>query len=142
DAPSAAPPGAREELLKQADAGEINYTAKYIKKHPKKTLESIYKDYERQQLENTNNQQTDILIAKFTELMGELKAVKSIPSVYLTGGKQAAQCVVENKLLKKDLRNLVGYITPYIPLIGILSAGITFGKHVVSTKVSCPEKKE
>ncbi|CAB4033502.1 Hypothetical predicted protein [Paramuricea clavata] len=59
--------------------------------------------------------------------MGELKAVK-----YSEGMEK--ELLVENKLLRKDLRNLVGYITPYIPLIGILSAGIIVGKHVVIAK--------
>jgi hypothetical protein len=43
----------REKLLKLVDAGEIKYTTKYIKKASEKTLENIYKDYERQQLANT-----------------------------------------------------------------------------------------
>lgn len=38
-------------------------------------------------------------------------------------------------LLRKDLKSLVGYVAPYIPLIGILYVGITVGKQVVSTKV-------
>ncbi|CAB4023803.1 Hypothetical predicted protein [Paramuricea clavata] len=48
----------------------------------------------------------------------------------------------ENDLLKKDIKNLVGYATPYIPLIGILSGGITVGKHLISTRVGCSEKEE
>ncbi|CAB4033880.1 Hypothetical predicted protein [Paramuricea clavata] len=124
----------RENLLKLTDANEIKYTSKYIKKASEKTLENIYKDYERQQLENTNNQLADVIITKFSELMEALDAVKDSE-----GMKKELE---ENNLLRKDIKNLVSYVTPYIPLIGILSGGITVGKHVISSKVSCPEKEE
>ena len=118
----------RENLLKLVDAGEIKYTSKYIKKASEKTLENIHKDYERQQLENTNNQLADVIITKFSELMEALDAVKDSE-----GMKKELE---ENSLLKKDIKNLVSYVTPYIPLIGILSGGITVGKHVISSKVT------
>jgi hypothetical protein len=124
----------REKLLKLADAGEIKYTVKYIKKASGGTLENIYKDYERQQLENTNNQLAGIIITKFSELMEALDAVKDAE-----GMKKELE---ENDLLRKDIKNLVSYVTAYIPLIRILSGGITVGKHVISTKVSCLEKEE
>jgi hypothetical protein len=91
-------------------------------------LENIHKDYERQQLENTNNQLADVIITKFSELMEALDAVKDSE-----GMKKELE---ENSLLKKDIKNLVSYVTPYIPLIGILSGGITVGKHVISSKVT------
>jgi leucyl-tRNA synthetase len=134
EVPSANQRDRREELIKLADAVEIKYTAKYIKRASEKTLESIYKDYERQQLENTNYQLADVIIIKFSELMQALEAVTDIEGMK----KELA----ENSLLRKYLKNLVGYVTPYIPLIGILSGGITVGKHVVSTKVNCPEKEK
>ena len=118
----------RENLLKLVDEGEIKYTSKYIKKASEKTLENIHKDYERQQLENTNNQLADVIITKFSELMEALDAVKDSE-----GMKKELE---ENSLLKKDIKNLVSYVTPYIPLIGILSGGITVGKHVISSKVT------
>ncbi|CAB3999473.1 Hypothetical predicted protein [Paramuricea clavata] len=105
----------REKLLKLVDAGEIKYTSKYIKKASEKTLENIYKDYERQRLESTNSQLADVIITKFSELMEALDAVKDAE-----GMKKELE---ENDLLRKDIKNLVGYVTPYIPLIGILSGG-------------------
>ena len=89
----------RENLLKLVDAGEIKYTSKYIKKASEKTLENIYKDYERQQLENTNNQLADVIITKFSELMEALDAVKDSE-----GMKKELE---ENSLLKKDIKKLV-----------------------------------
>jgi hypothetical protein len=120
----------REELLKLADAGEIKYTTKYIKKASEKILDGIYKDYKRQQLENTNNQLADVIITKFSELMDALDAVKDAE-----GMKKELE---ENNLLRKDIKNLISYVTPYVPLIGILSGGITVGKHVISSKATQP----
>ena len=97
-------------------------------------MENIYRDYGRQRLENTNNQLADVIITKFSELMEALDAVKDAE-----GMKKEME---ENNLLRKDIKNLVGYVTPYIPLIGILSGGITVVKHVISTKAGCPEKEE
>ena len=117
----------RSVLLKLAEDGGIKYTTKYIKKASEKTLESIYKEYERQQLDETNDQLADILITKFSELMKALEAVED------KEGMEKELC--ENKLLKKDLKRIVGYVTPYIPLVGILSGGVTVGKHVLSSKI-------
>jgi hypothetical protein len=63
--------------------------------------------------------------------MGALEAVKDTE-----GNQGMGKVLAENKLLRKDLKNLVGYVTPYIPLIGILSGAITVRKHVVSTNVT------
>ncbi|CAB4011430.1 Hypothetical predicted protein [Paramuricea clavata] len=71
---------------------------------------------------------------RFSELMEALDAVKD--------AKEMKKELEENDLLRKDIKNLVSYVTPYIPLIGILSGGITVGKHVISTKASCSEKEE
>ncbi|CAB4000151.1 Hypothetical predicted protein [Paramuricea clavata] len=124
----------REKVLKLVDAGEIKYTSKYIKKASERTLENIYKDYKRQRLENTNSQLADVIITKFSELMEALDAVKDAE-----GMKKELE---ENDLLRKDIKNLVGYVTPYISLTGILSGGITVEKHVISTKAGCQEKEE
>ncbi|CAB4037265.1 Hypothetical predicted protein [Paramuricea clavata] len=97
----------REKLLKLVDAGEIKYTSKYIKKSSEKTLENIYKDYERQRLENTNSQLADVIITKFSELMEALDAVKDAE-----GMKKELE---ENDLLRKDIKNLVSYVTPVHP---------------------------
>ena len=43
--------------------------------------------------------------------------------------------VTKNKILKKDLKTIVGYVTPYVPFVGLISGGITIGGHVVNKKV-------
>ncbi|CAB3981819.1 Hypothetical predicted protein [Paramuricea clavata] len=80
-------------------------------------LKLVDADYERQRLENTNRQLADVIITKFSELMEALDAVKDAD-----GMKKELE---GNDLLKKDIKNLVSYVTPYIALIGILSGGIT-----------------
>ena len=47
----------------------------------------------------------------------------------------------KNDLLKKDIKTIVGVITPYIPFIGLISGGITVGGHMVSKKMSEDSKK-
>ena len=37
----------------------------------------------------------------------------------------------KNDLLQKDIKKIVSYVTPYIPLIGIISGGVTVGSHVI-----------
>lgn len=34
-----------------------------------------------------------------------------------------------DKLLKKDVEGIISSITPYLPYIGLLSEGLTVGKH-------------
>ena len=36
-----------------------------------------------------------------------------------------------NELLKKDLQKIVGYVTPYIPFVGLISGGVTVVEHMV-----------
>ena len=42
--------------------------------------------------------------------------------------------LVNDKLLKKDVKSLVEKVKPFLPYLGILSGGDTVGKHVVKDK--------
>ena len=42
--------------------------------------------------------------------------------------------LVRNKMVKKDLKNLLGYVTPFIPLIGLVCGVTIVGKHVYNKK--------
>ena len=44
-----------------------------------------------------------------------------------------------NELFKKDVKKIVGYLTPYIPMAGLISGGITLATHVANKKVN-PEE--
>ena len=50
----------------------------------------------------------------------------------------------KNKILKRDLKILTGYVTPYVTFVGLISGGITVGGHVVNKKVFSeePPKRE
>ena len=38
---------------------------------------------------------------------------------------------VNNELLKRDVKKVIGLITPYIPMVGLLSSGVTVEAHIV-----------
>ena len=48
----------------------------------------------------------------------------------------------KNELLRRDIKQIVGYITLYIPLMGVISGGITVGGHVVEKKMSSTDDCE
>ena len=59
----------RDKLLTLAEKHEIKYTGMYIKKASQSMLEKIKQDYERKQLEETNEYLSDTLINNFSEFM-------------------------------------------------------------------------
>ena len=118
----------KEELLRLVAEKKIKYTAKYIGKATDETLKKIYDDYQRQELDEVNEQVTDLIISKISELMDNLGWVKDNVSLKkdLSG----------NKLLKKDVKKIIGYLTPYIPMVGLISGGVTIGAHVADKKLN------
>ena len=44
--------------------------------------------------------------------------------------------LAHNKMIKRDLKVILGYITPFVPLIGLLCGVTIAGKHVISKKRS------
>ena len=105
----------REELLRLAAEKKIKHTERYIQKASEETLEKIYNDYQRRQQDETNEQLAEVLIKKISELMGSLEVVKDNVSL--------ENDLTSNELLKRDLKNVIGIITPYVPFIGLLSGG-------------------
>ncbi len=59
----------RDKLLTLVEKHEIKYTGMYIKKASQSMLEKIKQDYERKQLEETNEYLSDTLINNFSEFM-------------------------------------------------------------------------
>ena len=41
-----------------------------------------------------------------------------------------------NELFKKDVKKIVGYLTPYIAMAGLILGGITLATHVADKKVN------
>ena len=114
----------REELISLAEAGEIKYTPKNIKKASQAVLEKIKRDYDRKQTDEANEFLSDNIISKFSELLNNLDMINEPDEM-----KKELQ---DNKLLKRDLKNIISHITPYIPLIGLFCGSVIIGKHVTS----------
>ena len=92
------------------------------------------KKYAAQQLDEANGQLADILVAKFSELMEQLELVKN--------KCELEKDLTKNDLLKKDIKKIVGFITPFVLFIGLISGGITVGGHVISKKTGGTEGTE
>ncbi len=116
----------RAELITLAEKHEIKHSVAYIKKASQGALEKIKGDYERKQLEETNEYTTETLMEKLSEFM---KSVDMIDDA-----KSMEEELVRNKMVKRDLKNILGYVTPYIPLIGLVCGVSIVGKHVYNKK--------
>ena len=121
----------KEELLRLVAEKKIKHTAKYIENATDETLKKIYEDYQRQELDEVNEKVTGVLITKLSELMVNLDLVKD--NVSLEGD------LAKNELFKRDVKRIIGYLTPYVPMVGLISCGITVGAHVADKKLN-PEK--
>ncbi len=116
----------RNELITLAEKHEIKHSAAYIKKASHSALEKIKSDYERKQLEETNEFLTETLMGKLSELMEEANLIDDTKSM--------EEELTRNKMVKKDLKNILGYVTPYIPLIGLVCGVSIVGKHMYNRK--------
>ena len=110
-------------LIQLAEAGEIPQSVKYIEKANSKVIRKIYAKYQMVEQDKNNAILSDVLITKFSELMGMLNTVPS--------GELLAAELREDKLLKRDIKKVVGFISPFIPFIGVITGGATLGKHVM-----------
>ena len=99
----------RTELITLAEKGEIKHSAAYIKKASHGALEKIKGDYERKRLEETNEYISETLMEKLSELMEATNMIDN--------AKSMEEELLRNKMVKRDLKNILGHITPYIPLM-------------------------
>ncbi len=112
----------RAELITLAEKHEIKHSVKYIKKASQGALEKIKGDYERKQLEETNDYLSETLMGKLSEFMESVDMIDD--------AKSLEEELARNKMVKRDLKNILGHITPYIPLIGLVCGATIVGKHV------------
>ncbi len=124
----------RAELITLAEKGEIKQGVAYIKKASHSALEKIKGDYERKQLEETNEYISETLMGKLSEFMEATNMIDD--------AKSMEEELVHNKMVKRDLKNILGHITPYIPLIGLVCGVTIVGKHVYNKKPAEPEPTE
>ena len=115
-------------LIQLAEAGEIPQSVKCIEKANNKVVRKIYVKYQMMEQDKNNAVLTDVLITKFSELMGLLNTVPS--------GELLAAELREDKLLQRDIKKVVGFISPFIPFIGVITGGATLGKHVMRNNYS------
>ncbi len=116
----------RNELITLAEKHEIKHSAAYIKKASHSALEKIKGEYERKQLEETNEYLTETLMGKLSEFMEEVNMIDD--------AKSMEEELVHNKMVKRDLKNILGYVTPYIPLIELVCGISIVGKHMYNRK--------
>ena len=69
---------------------------------------------------------TDSLISKFAKTLGGLNAIES--------SEELTKELEKDELLRKDVYRIVETLSPYIPVIGFLSGGITTAKHIYNNK--------
>ena len=110
-------------LIHLAEAGEIPQSVRCIEKANNKVVRKIYAKHQMKEQDKNNAVLTDVLITKFSELMGMLNTVPS--------GELLAAELREDKLLQRDIKKVVEFISPFIPFIGVITGGATLGKHVM-----------
>ena len=123
----------RAELITLAEKHEIKHSVNYIKKASQSVLEKIKEDYERKQLEETNDYLSETLMGKLSEFMESADVIDD--------AKSLEEELARNKMVKRDLKNILGHITPYIPLIGLVCGVTIVGKHMYNKKPTEPTDK-
>ena len=116
----------RMRMVQLAEAGEISQSVKYIKKASDKVISKLHAEYLMIEQDKNNAILSDVLITKFSELMGMLQTVPS--------GELLAAELREDKLLQGDIKKAVGFISPFIPFIGAITGGATLGKHMMKQR--------
>ena len=119
------------EILRLVAEGKIKHTTKYVEKASDETLEKIYKNYVTKQLDKFNEQITNTLIKQLSDLMTSLELIDD---------GEDLERNLENELLKRDMKNMLKYyVTPYIPLVGLVCGGICVGKHILKKRANQQE---
>ena len=118
----------REEVLRLVNEGKVKHTAKYVEKATDETLEKIYKNYLAKQLDETNEHVADTLIRQLSELMTHLELVD------IDDKESLKKDLGDSDLFKRDVKNVLSYVTPYIPFVGLICDGICITKYVIKKK--------
>ena len=124
----------RNELITLAEKHEIKHSVAYIKKASHSALEKIKGEYERKQLEETNKYLSETVMGKLSEFMEGVNMIDD--------AKKMEEELLHNKMVKRDLKNILRYVTPYIPLIGLVCGVSIVGKHMYNRKDSNPTTDE
>ena len=121
-------------MIRLSEDGEISQSVQNLHKASGKVILKIHAEYEVKQSEKANAFLTDFLISKFAELLGGLDAIESSDELEKEFGN--------DKLLKRDVKSVVEKVSPYLPYLGILSGGVTVGKHVIKKQTKTDNNKD
>ena len=116
----------REELLLLSKKGEIKQSEKFIQKASQETLEKIKKDYDIKQLDATNDYISEKLISNFSEIMEQLN--------FVGDSKEMEEELEKSSIFKKEIKSLIGNVTPFIPFIGLFCGGVIIAKHILNKR--------
>lgn len=115
-----------KKFLDSSQRGRLNKQIGTPKRASDETLEKIYKNYIVKQLDETNERIANTLIKRLTELMESLELIDD--------GESLEKDLKDDELFKRDVKNILGYITPYLPFVGLTSGGIKIGKYMMKKK--------
>ncbi len=124
----------RSELITLTEKHQIKHSIAYIKKANYIALEKIKAEYERKQLQETNEYLSESLMEKLSEFMEGANMIDN--------AKSMEEELLHNKMVKRDLKNILGYVTPYIPLIGLVCGLTIVGKHMCNRKTETNEETQ
>ena len=123
----------RNELIKLSELGAIKQKVKFLKECPEETLRAILQKYEADQLRETNEFITKKIMDNASSFLCWIELVKSKFEIDLSNE------LLENTLLKKDIEKVVSNISPYLPLLGLISGGVSVGKFAVKSRLEGEE---
>ena len=118
----------RDELLKLAEDGDWSKSVAYTKKASQKVKNKLYTEYERKRIQKANEFLTDLLISKFSNILGGLDAIES--------PEELTKYLKKDEKLKRDVHSLDERIIQFIPFLGFLSDRITTAKHFYGHKTN------
>ena len=124
----------RDELIQLSVEGKIKYKKKFLKDADDETIEKISKEYVAKQLDATNEQVTEIIVEKFSDLMKQTEMVENDCDL--------KKKLSENKMFRNDLKSFVGSMTPYVPYIGLVSGLLTVAGYIAYKKLRSDENED
>ena len=108
----------RAELISWIKQGnKLSETIKQLEKSSPNVIGKVYDEWMTERNEKASAALCNLVISKFALLWGGLDAIEY--------PKTLEEELKSNELLRADIERITMTIAPYIPLIGILSGGLT-----------------
>ncbi len=108
----------RSELISWIKQGnKLSKTIKQLEKSLPNVIEKVYDEWMTERNEKASAALCDLVIGKFALLLGGLDAIED--------PKTLEEQLKSDELLRTDIERMTMSIAPYIPIIGILSGGLT-----------------